>query len=112
MSKAFAENLKNYRLLNHMTQTDLAYASATTRSNINNYESGRSEPSFELLCRFADVLGVEITDLVEEHKSYPDMVRRVSLTDEEAAVIQAYRAADPIYQNVAMEILYTHRRSR
>ena len=112
MSKTFAENLRNYRLLNHMTQMDLAYASETTRSNINNYESGRSEPSFELLCRFANVLGVEITDLVEEHEGYPDMMRRTLVADEEAALLQAYRAADPVYQRVALDILRAHRRSR
>jgi hypothetical protein len=32
------------------------------------------------------------------------------VTDDEAGLLQAYREADPIYQNVALDILRSHRR--
>lgn len=111
MSKTFANNLRNYRLLMHMTQTDLGNAVDSNRGTINNYEQGRSEPSFEMLCKMADVLGVSIVDLVTEHETFPDFVRRYQLTDEEAALIDAYREADPIYQGVALTILREHKKN-
>lgn len=108
MSENFAKNLRVYRELAHMTQTDLAHAAGTTRSTVNNYERGRADPSIELLCRFADVLGVDILTLVSETEEYPDMMRKVLVTDEEAALIDAYRKAYPTYQVVAMDILKQH----
>lgn len=111
MSKIFAKNLKTFRVLAGMTQTDLAYIVGSTRSNINNYEHDHGEPSFEMLCKMADVLGISIVDLVTEHETFPDFVRRYQLTDEESALIDAYREADPIYQGVALTILREHKKN-
>ena len=108
MSKVFAENLSRYRALAGMTQSDIAKSAGITRAAVANYESGRTEPSFEVLCKVSDVLGVDITDLVVEHQHFPEMLRRVMVTDEEAYVLDAYRNADGIYQNVALEILRSH----
>ena len=110
MSKLFAANLRAYRAMAGMTQTELAKATGTTRSMINNYEQGRSEPSFEVLCRMAAALGVELDALVKEHEYYPEYIRTMQVTDDESALLQAYREADTVYQGVALEILRTHRR--
>ncbi len=110
MSKVFGKNLKTYRLLAHMTQTDLAKAADTTRSSVNNYETGASEPSFEVLCKFSTALGVTFDDLINEHDNYQEFIRRVQVTDEEWAVLNAYRAADPVYRVVALDILRAHRK--
>jgi len=110
MSINFARNLKAYRNAMRMTQADLAKAAGITRAVINNYELGRSEPSFDNLCKMADVLGVEITDLVEPEAQIPNYIRRIQVTDDESALVQAYREADPVYRAVALEILRNHRR--
>ena len=112
MSKVFADNLRTYRQLAHMTQADLAEAADTTRSTINNYESAKSEPSFELLCRFSEVLGVEITDLVTRHAVIPAYIRKVQVTDDESALLQVFREADPVYQSVALDILRAHKKGK
>ena len=109
MSQTFAQNLKAYRQLARMTQQDLATSTGVTRSAINNYEAGKSEPSFEALCHISDILGVSLTDLVTDHE-IPDYARRELVTDDESAVLQAYREADPVYQSVALDILRSHRR--
>lgn len=109
MSKAFASNLKIYRTRAGMSQADLANTVGVTRSAVNNYEAGKSEPSFEALCKFAEVLGVDIMDLLSEG-SVPDYIRRVQVTDEEWALLQAYRGADTVYQTVAMDVLRSHKR--
>lgn len=109
MSQIFAKNLRAYRMMSRMTQQDLASAAGVTRSAINNYEAGKSEPSFEALCHLADILGVSLTELVTQHE-IPDYARRELVTDDESAVLQAYREADPVYQSVALDILRSHRR--
>ena len=109
MSKVFGDNLRAYRTLARMTQTDLATAAGITRSAVNNYEAAKSEPSFEILCRFADILGVSITDLVEE-KTVPNYVRRIQVTDREAFLLDIFRGADSTYQGVAIDILRAHQK--
>lgn len=108
MSKVFAENLRYYRTLSGMTQADLAKSVNITRSAVNNYEAEKSEPSFDVLCRFSRVLGVELEDLLSERKQ--EYVRRIQVTDEEWAVVQAFREADSVYQTVALKLLRDNKR--
>ena len=109
MSKIFAGKLKAYRSLLNMTQTDLALGAGTTRSAINNYESAKSEPNFETLCRIANTLGVDIIDLLTEGGT-PDYARRLLVTEDEMFLLDVYRKADPTYQSVAVDILRMHPR--
>ena len=108
MSKLFAENLRTYRQRLGMTQTDLANSAGTTRSTINNYESGKSEPSLEMLVKFSRVLGLDPTDLVTEHESYQEFNRKMQVTEDEEYLLELYRHADPVYQQVAEDILKQH----
>ena len=110
MKKVFGSNLRAYRTAAGMTQLEFAKAVGITRSAVNNYELRGTEPTFELLCRMASVLGVEITDLITERSVIPNYVQRALVTDDEAAILQAYREAEPIYQGVALEILRQHRK--
>ena len=107
MSKVFGDNLRAYRVMAHMTQSDLANAAGTTRSAVNNYESAKSEPSFDMLCKFAYVLGVDIPDLLTEHE-IQNYVRRVQVTDREAFLLDVFRKADPTFQSAAIDILRAH----
>lgn len=109
MSQVFARNLKAYRTMLGMTQNDLAMSVDLTRSSINNYESGKSEPSFEVLCKLAAILGIDITQLIYD-EDIPEYTRRSLVTDEESALLQVFREADPIYQGVALDILRQHKR--
>lgn len=112
MSKNFARNLRAYRAMANMTQTDLAKACEITRAAVNNYELGRSEPSFENLCKMAAALGVDIADLLSDKPSTPDYVRMAQVTDEESALLQLFREADPVYRGVAMDILRAHKEEK
>ena len=95
MSKEFANNLRYYRSLSNMTQGELANKTQTTRS-------------FQILCALADVLGVDITDLVEEKDLTQEPMRRMLLTENEVFLIDIYRKADPTYAGIAVDILRTH----
>ena len=106
---AFGRNLRHYRMMVGMTQEDLARATGVTRGSLSNYEINRTEPEFEFICRAAQVLGVSIDQLFAD-KVDNDYIARMLVTDDEAGLLQAYREADPIYQNVALDILRSHRR--
>ena len=110
MSRMFAKNLKYYRIAAGLTQEDLAKSTGVTRSSIANYESNRSEPSFEFLCQAVRVLGVTMNELIEDRPEHPNFVRIAQVTDEEMALLQLYRNADPVFKNVAFDILGAHPR--
>ena len=110
MSKVFANNLKLYRTMLGMTQVDLATSVGITRSAVNNYESAKSEPSFEVLCKFANVLGIDIIDLLTETRPIPEYTRRILVTEDERFLLDVYRKAEPTYQSVAVDILRGHPR--
>lgn len=109
MSKTFAKNLKYYRQLAGMSQEDLGKAIGQVRGSVANYEIARSEPTFEVLCKAAMALGVSIDDLLKEREIYPEYIRQVQVTDEELALLTAYREASPVYREVALDILKTHK---
>ena len=109
MSILFGKNLRTYRMMAGLTQEYLAKSAGVTRNAIANYESGRSEPNFEQLCVFSRTLGVEVSDLITEHLEYPQYVHRMQVTDDESALLQAYRDADPVYRNVVLDILRSHK---
>lgn len=110
MSKVFANNLRMYRLMARMTQTDLANAIGITRSAVNNYESEKSEPPFDVLCRFADALGVDVTALVTKAETTPEYIRKVQVSDDESYLLDLYRGADATFKSVAIDILRAHQR--
>lgn len=111
MSDTFAKNLKTYRTMLNMTQEELAKAAGIKRSALSNYELGRSEPDFEIFIRFSRVLGVDPFDLLVEHKTYPDYNRMMQVTEDEEFLLELYRHADPVYQQVAEDILKQHQTS-
>ena len=108
MSKVFAENLRFYRRNLGITQEELARRVGTTRSSINNYESAKSEPNFEGLCCLTRELGVELDQLLLEQDYTVPYIYTRQVTDEEAALLDFYRKADPVYRSVALDILRSH----
>lgn len=94
-----------------MTQADLAKAVGLTRSAINNYEAAKSEPAFQILVQIARVLGLDLTDLMVEHDSYPEYNRAMQVTEDEEFLLELYRHADPVYRQVAEDILRQHQTS-
>jgi len=108
VSKVFAENLRFYRRNLGITQEELARRVGTTRSSINNYESAKSEPNFEGLCCLTRELGVELDQLLLEQDYTVPYIYTRQVTDEEAALLDFYRKADPVYRSVALDILRSH----
>ena len=53
------KNIRDLRERKHMTQEELAQALFVTRQTVSNYEIGKSRPDVEMVCRMAEILGVD-----------------------------------------------------
>ncbi len=60
----FAKNLKRFRKSKKMTQTELGRMLNYGSTAIANYESGRNEPSLDILIRLSEILNVSLDDLL------------------------------------------------
>lgn len=59
-----AENLKRLRRQAELSQEALALTAEVDRSYVSQIERGIGNPSLLILCRLADVLGVEVASLL------------------------------------------------
>ena len=64
--------LRAFRTLIGVTQASLADAAGLTFQQIQKYETGKSRLSASMLCRFADILGVQPGALLPAGASDPD----------------------------------------
>lgn len=60
----FAKNLKKYRKQKNMSQSELSKFLHYGYTAIANYESGRNEPSLDVLIKLAEVLDVTTDELL------------------------------------------------
>jgi transcriptional regulator with XRE-family HTH domain len=63
--KSFGERLRALREPRFETQEELGYGAKLHRTHIGFLEQGRREPSLSTLLILAEVLGVEVQELVE-----------------------------------------------
>lgn len=99
---SFSENLKTAREKKGLTQRELARLLNVSPSLVTMYETGTRKPSFEMLCALGQCLEVRINDLVAE-EGIPN-------SKEDAEVLRLYKQADPVYQQVALDVLRSHQR--
>lgn len=67
-NEQLGENIRNARVKEGLTQTQLAQLIGMGTSTISNYENGRRYISLETTVMIAIALGVSLQDLVPEHK--------------------------------------------
>lgn len=60
----FAENLRKIRKKRHLTQEDLANLVGTSKQVISRYEVGLRTPKVTVVGKIADILGVDIHELL------------------------------------------------
>jgi len=61
----FSKNLKYYRLKNNMSMKELASLVGISQMAISHYESGERKPDMDTIKALAKVLGVKVTDFLE-----------------------------------------------
>ncbi len=64
-----AENLTKLRQANNLTQSELAEKLNYTDKSVSKWEHGESVPPIDVLKSLADIYGVTLDFLVEEHQS-------------------------------------------
>lgn len=71
------KNMRSARIRKNMTQDELAEKLFVTRQTVSNYETGRSRPDIEILMNTAEVLGVELNELLYGIEISPERKREL-----------------------------------
>lgn len=88
---SFEKRLKEARLMNHLTQEELAKIVSVSKGAIGNYESGVSSPNEPILIKLMQALNVDANFLYQDYIS----VRTINVNSNEYDLLTAYRKADP-----------------
>ena len=67
--KEVIEQFIRYRKSKKMTQEDLAKKVGVPRTNITRFESGRYNPSLEMMVKVATALGMKLSITLEEQQN-------------------------------------------
>lgn len=78
----FADKLIRLRKSKGMSQQALADALKVGRSTIGMYELGSREPNFKQLNEIADLFGVSVSELIDEHDNELVVVERMKQREE------------------------------
>jgi len=92
----FAKNLRAFRKRKNYTQEELAKKINYGYTAIANYESGRNEPSLDVLAALAELLDVTMDELLG-----------VKLKTEEKQLIAAFRRLDAENKKKILDLIYT-----
>ncbi|MGZ6376266.1 MAG: helix-turn-helix transcriptional regulator [Ktedonobacterales bacterium] len=80
------KTLKEWRKERGMTQLELATKIGVTPPTIWNIENGRNRPTFDNVMAIAEILGVQIDQIIwPEYKPYPSRENRTKKDAPEAA---------------------------
>lgn len=102
----FAERVAQRRKELHFTQEEFAGKIGTSQRQVSKYETGRNDPSGEVIAAMATVLETTTDWLLGIAKS-PDRFLRGEddLTDDEFELIRVYRQKTPDQRRQAIEVL-------
>lgn len=90
-----------------LTQRELGAAIGKGISTVSEWEKDLRSPDVELIPAIAAACGVSIADLLDVDV-HP---KGEAVTEEERRLLSAFRAADPVYRAVALELLLSHPRA-
>lgn len=93
----YGRRLKQYRVACGITQEQIADKLNVTRSTYTRYETGVSEPSFDLLSRIVSIFGTDFNSVLSEKDMYEGSIYdskmpMFNLTKDEQDIVIALRA--------------------
>lgn len=95
VDQSFGKNLLKYRKLCNFTQQQIADLLNLNRTTYTKYETGVSEPSFDILKKIASIYGVDINSILGSGDFAPKLTDSYmpinSLTDEEKELVGIFR---------------------
>ena len=86
--QTLGERIREYRISIKMTQTDFATRLGITGASVSAYENGTRLPSYEVLVKIADALGVTTDELLGRKKENRVTIDVTNLTPRERSVVQ------------------------
>jgi transcriptional regulator with XRE-family HTH domain len=87
--------IKQLRERHEWTQDDLARRAGTTAANVSRIESGKHNPSAELLGSIAYVLGVRVYELMAMAEGFQPPELTASFDADEEALVRQFRRMEP-----------------
>ena len=104
-------NLRQVDILNRVLPICSKYDIKMNKSDISQYVSGKVSPTQDKLYALGEALNVDPVWLmgadVPINRSGSEKIT-VEITDEEMELIEVYRAADPVFQREAVDMLKRH----
>lgn len=70
----FGDRLREVRMKNNLKQSDVAEKLGCAATSLTNWESGKFQPSLEILSKLCDIYNIPPRSLLSREYSYPDLV--------------------------------------
>lgn len=86
--KILGEKIKEYRVSLKMTQAEFARRLGVTGSSVSAYENGTRLPSYDILVRIANILGVSTDALLGRAKDCGTSLDITALNDDQRRIVQ------------------------
>ena len=103
-----ARNIKYYMDKKGVTNQQLCNALGFKYTTFMDWIKGVTYPRIGKIEAMANYFGCEKSDLIEDKSSQEKPNDDGGLSESVKALIAAYIAADPVYQQVALELLESH----
>ncbi|MFA4796148.1 helix-turn-helix domain-containing protein [Leptospira kirschneri] len=107
---ALAKNLKLYRKKKNWSQTELAKNAGTTLTHINRLETGKSNPSIEIVQKIALALEVSIDDLVSEKDNSKEIKFENKAFYEKIKLLDTFSEEERNAVNVVIDSILTKKK--
>lgn len=75
ISKLCGSKLKYCRKSNHLTQTSLGEKLLVDRTNISNYERGKTKPPLTVLLKYSEIFNIKLEHFADDNFSFNEFVR-------------------------------------
>ena len=92
------QRIREFRKLRKMSQAELAYKANTEPSSISRWETEKGKPSASSLRSLADALGVSVGKILEDEKSYDELVE-----DNDSAVYDEHSSKSIVSSKIIIE---------
>ena len=96
--------LREYRERSGLTQKQFAREIKKSVGTIQSWESGDSYPNAEAICLMCDFFGTDPNDFLGWYDEHPEDRPSASVTRDEAALIDNYRASPPDVRSTITQV--------
>lgn len=85
-------NIRKYRVINDLTQQDLADRLGVDRTTYSKYESGKANPQFTNVVKLADIFGITVGELCgSSDEKLMEFGDSAAFSTEELRLVYAFR---------------------